>query len=110
MGTQLLDSISKFLNRDESSGQVLLFNLLQLLYLIGKELDPTSASSEKYSLAPRSRGDPNGSTIAMVLRFDDELLLLQGVYDSGHRWRPHLFGLSEFAQRDWAIENNHGKG
>jgi len=79
-------------------------------YLPGKELDPASATSDKHSLALRGRGDADSSAIARVLRFDDELLLLQGVYDPGHRWRPHLFGLSQLAQRDWAIENDHGKG
>jgi hypothetical protein len=98
------------LNRCQGSRQVLLLNPVQVPYLLGKELDPASATSDKHSFALNSRSDSNDSTIARILRFDDELLLLQGVYDPGHRWRPHLFGLSQLAQCDWAGENNHGKG
>jgi hypothetical protein len=98
------------LNRDQGRRQIFLFNLSQVPYLLGKELDPASATSDKHSLALSSRSDPNDSTIARVLRFDDEFLLLQGVYDPGHRRRPDLFGLSQLAQCDWAVENNHGKG
>jgi hypothetical protein len=110
MGVQLTNSITELLNRDQGSRQVLLFNLLKAPYLLGEELDPASATSDKHSLALSSRSDPNDSAIARVLRFDDELLLLQGVYDPGHRGRPDLFGLSQLAQCDWTIENNHGKG
>jgi hypothetical protein len=79
-------------------------------YLAGKELDPASPAPDKHSLALSSRSDPNDPAIARVLGLDDEFLLLQGVYDSGHRWRAHLFGLRQFAQCDCAVENNHGKG
>jgi hypothetical protein len=110
MGMPRIDSINELLNRDQDSRQVLLFNLPQVPYLLGKELDPASAASDKHSLALSSRSDPNDSAVATVLRFDDEFLLFQGVYDPGHRWRPHLFGFSQLAQCDWAVENDHGKG
>jgi hypothetical protein len=98
------------LNRDQGSGQVFLFNLSQAPYLPGKELDPAGAASDKHSLAPGGGRDSNESSIAGILHFDDEFLLLQGVYDPGHGWRPHLFGLSQLAQWDGSVENNHGKG
>ena len=110
MGTLLADSISYFVNRDQGSRQVLLFNLSQVPYLLGKGLDPSSTTSDKHSLPLSSRSDPNESTVARVSRFDDELLLLQSVYDPSHCWRPNLFGLSQLAQCDGAVENNHGKG
>jgi hypothetical protein len=97
------------LNRDQSRRQIFLFSLLQVPYQLAKELDPAGATSDKHFLALGSRSDPNDSTIARVLCFDDEFLLLQGVYDSSHGWRLNLFGLSQLAQSDCAIEDNHGK-
>jgi len=106
----LADSMNKLLNRDQGDRQVLLFTFLQVLDLLGKELDPARAPSDEHSFAFGGRGDPNDSTVGRVLRFDDQFVLLQGIDDPGHRWRPDLFGLRQLAQCDGAIENNHGQG
>ena len=66
MGTLLADLISYFVNRDQGSRQVLLFNLSQAPYLLGKGLDPSSTTSDKHSLPLSSRSDPNESTVARV--------------------------------------------
>jgi hypothetical protein len=77
---QLAESVDSFLNRDQSNGQVLLFRLLQPSYLLAQESDSLSATSDKHSLALCSRCDPDDSTITYVLRFEDEIPLLQGIW------------------------------